>query len=114
MQFCKYFDKDVDSIMDDHIGKLENINLLLAEKRTSLAVLRTAIALFTLPLSVLTILTATSRYYNPLESLHLFLPLLFICFMLIIIGVYLIFRSFRKIKKIDLRIDQLKRNIIRK
>jgi len=100
--------------MDDHIGKLENINLLLAEKRTSLAVLRTAIALFTLPLSVLTILTATSRYYNPLESLHLFLPLLFICFMLIIIGVYLIFRSFRKIKKIDLRIDQLKRNIIRK
>lgn len=100
--------------MDDHIGMLENINLLLAEKRTSLAVLRTAIALFTLPLSVLTILTATSRYYNPLESLHLFLPLLFICFMLIIIGVYLIFRSFRKIKKIDLRIDQLKRNIIRK
>lgn len=100
--------------MDDDISKLENINLLLAEKRTSLAVLRTAIALFTLPLSVLTILTATSRYYNPLESLHLFLPLLFICFMLIIIGVYLIFRSFRKIKKIDLRIDQLKRNIIRK
>jgi len=100
--------------MDDHIGKLENINLLLAEKRTSLAVLRTAIALFTLPLSVLTILTATSRYYNPLESLHLFLPLLFISFMLIIIGVYLIFRSFRKIKKIDLRIDQLKRNILRK
>ena len=30
------------------------ISLLLAEKRTSLAVLRTAIALFTLPLSVYT------------------------------------------------------------
>jgi len=87
---------------------------LLAEKRTSLAVLRTAIALFTLPLSVLTILTATSRYYNPLESLHLFLPLLFICFMLIIIGIYLIFRSFRKIKKIDFKIEKIKRNVIRK
>jgi hypothetical protein len=31
--------------------------------------------------------------------------------MLIIIGVYLIFRSFRRIKKIDLRIEQLKRNV---
>ena len=38
------------------------INLLLAEKRTSLAVLRTGIAIFTLPLSVFTILIATSRY----------------------------------------------------
>ena len=98
--------------MEKYNGKIENINLLLAEKRTSLAVLRTAIAIFTLPLSVLTILTATSRYYNPLESLHLFLPLLFINFLLIIIGVYLIFRSFRRIKKIDLRIEQLKRNVI--
>ena len=97
-----------------HKNELDDINLLLAEKRTSLAVLRTAIALFTLPLSVLTILTATSRYYNPLESLHLFLPLLFICFMLIIIGVYLIFRSFRRIKKIDFKIEKLKENVIRK
>jgi len=101
-------------MIEFHKNELDDINLLLAEKRTSLAVLRTAIALFTLPLSVLTILTATSRYYNPLESLHLFLPLLFICFMLIIIGVYLIFRSFRRIKKIDFKIEKLKENVIRK
>jgi uncharacterized membrane protein YidH (DUF202 family) len=99
---------------ETHDDEINDINLLLAEKRTSLAVLRTAIAIFTLPLSVFTILTATSRYYNPLESLHLFLPLLFINFLLIIIGIYLIFRSFRRIKKIDIRIENLKRNIFKK
>ena len=97
-----------------HKDKFENINLLLTEKRKSLSVLRTAIAIFTLPLSVLTILIATSRYYNPLESLHLLIPLLFVSFMLVILGVYLIFRSFRRIKKIDSRIGLSKRNIIRK
>ena len=40
------------------------ISVLLAEKRTSLAVLRTAIAIFTLPISVFTVLIATSRYYD--------------------------------------------------
>ena len=100
--------------MESHKDKFENINLLLTEKRKSLSVLRTAIAIFTLPLSVLTILIATSRYYNPLESLHLLIPLLFVSFMLVILGVYLIFRSFRRIKKIDSRIGLSKRNIIRK
>jgi len=99
---------------ESYRDKFENINLLLAEKRKSLSVLRTAIAIFTLPLSVLTILIATSRYYNPLESLHLLIPLLFVSFMLVILGVYLIFRSFRRIKKIDSRIGLSKRNIIRK
>ena len=76
----------------------DEISLLLAEKRTSLAVLRTAIAIFTLPLSVFTILIATSNYYNPIESLHLLAPLIIICSVLIMIGVYLIFRSFNRIK----------------
>jgi uncharacterized membrane protein YidH (DUF202 family) len=81
------------------------ISLLLAEKRTSLAVLRTAIALFTLPLSVFTILTATSKYYDPFESLHLIFPLIIINSILIVFGLYLIFRSFMKIKKIDQGIE---------
>ena len=85
----------------------DEISLLLAEKRTSLAVLRTAIAIFTLPLSVLTILTATSKYYNPIESLHLLAPLFIICTILILIGIYLIVRSFRRIKKIDRNIGEL-------
>lgn len=87
----------------------DEISLLLAEKRTSLAVLRTAVALFTLPLSVFTILTATSRYYDPIESLHLIFPLTIINIILIIFGLYLIYRSFKRIRKIDRGIEILKR-----
>jgi uncharacterized membrane protein YidH (DUF202 family) len=86
----------------------DEIGLLLAEKRTSLAMLRTAIAIFTLPLSVFTILIATSKFYDTLESLHLLTPLLIICALLIIIGVYLVYRSFNKIRKIDNDIKDLK------
>jgi hypothetical protein len=40
------------------------IQVLLAEKRTALASLRTGIAVFALPFSVLSVLIATSRYYS--------------------------------------------------
>jgi hypothetical protein len=51
------------------LPKLDNvifgeIQVLLAEKRTALASLRTGIAVFALPLSVLSALIATSRYYS--------------------------------------------------
>ena len=95
--------------MEDSKKELrEEISLLLAEKRTSLAVLRTAIAIFTLPLSVFTILIATSKYYNALESIHLLTPLIIICSVLITIGIYLIYRSFGRIRFIDNDIKKLK------
>jgi uncharacterized membrane protein YidH (DUF202 family) len=51
------------------LPKLDNvifgeIQVLLAEKRTALASMRTGIAVFALPLSVLSALIATSRYYS--------------------------------------------------
>ncbi len=87
----------------------DKIRLLLAEKRTSLSVLRTAIAIFTLPLSVFTILTATSRYYDPFESLHLIFPLIIVNSILILFGLYLIIRSFKRIRKIDHLIEKYKK-----
>ena len=84
------------------------ISLLLAEKRTSLAVLRTAIAIFTLPISVFTVLIATSKYYDIFASLHFFIPLLALCGLLAIFGIYLIFRSFTRIKELDHKIELLK------
>jgi uncharacterized membrane protein YidH (DUF202 family) len=87
----------------------DEITLLLAEKRTSLAVLRTAIAIFTLPLSVFTILIATSKYYDAIDSIHLLTPLLIICSLLIVLGIYLMYRSFNKIRKIDMNIKNLKK-----
>jgi uncharacterized membrane protein YidH (DUF202 family) len=85
------------------------VNLLLAEKRTSLAVLRTGIAIFTLPLSVFTILIATSKYYEISTSLHFIIPLIIICIILVFLGIYFIYRSFKKIKDIDKKIIEIKR-----
>jgi len=59
------------------LPKLDNvifgeIQVLLAEKRTALASLRTGIAVFALPLSVLSVLIATSRYYSMEKVMPLF------------------------------------------
>ena len=76
---------------EDEAVDISRVQLLLAEKRTSLAALRTGIAIFTLPLSVTTVLVTTSRYYNFIENLHYLIPLLFLCALLVGVGTYLIF-----------------------
>jgi len=96
-------------MVEDHNSEIYSaISLLLAEKRTSLAVLRTGIAIFTLPLSVFTVLIATSKYYDVSASLHFIIPLSFICILLVILGLYFILRSFRRIKDIDHKIQKIK------
>ena len=87
---------------------ISQIQLILAEKRTSLSVMRTGIAVFTLPLSVLTILIATSRYYNVFEILALLIPLLVLCIGLVALGIYLIIKSGRSIMHYDAVIKRLK------
>lgn len=87
---------------------VSRIQLILAEKRTTLAVMRTGIGVFTLPLSVVTVLVATSRYYDVLETYHLLIPLLGICAGLIVLGIYLVHRSVRRIRKQDALINKIK------
>jgi uncharacterized membrane protein YkgB len=48
---------------------INEVQLVLAEKRTSLAAMRTGIAVFALPLSVLSVLVATSKYYDIIRTL---------------------------------------------
>jgi len=55
------------------------IQVILSEKRTSLAALRTGIAVFALPLSVLSVLVATSKYYSVGHVMHFLVPLLALC-----------------------------------
>ncbi len=86
---------------------INEIQLVLSEKRTALSVLRTGIAIFALPLSVLTVLVATSRYYNIFEILGLFVPLLVICVGLAIFGVVMMIRSTRNIRRYDRMVDSL-------
>lgn len=88
---------------------LNEVQLLLSEKRTALSSMRTGIAIFAFPLSVLSILIATSRSYNAGEVLHWLIPLVALNVALIALGVYLIFHSFRRIHHYDRVIAEFKR-----
>lgn len=87
---------------------INEIQLILAEKRTSLAAMRTGIAVFALPLSVMSLLIATSRFYDVLHVLHLLIPLAVINLGLIVLGAYLILRAMIKIHHYDRMIQRMK------
>ncbi len=100
------------SMETDEPPKLDNlifgeIQVLLAEKRTALAALRTGIAVFALPLSVLSVLIATSRYYSIGKVMPLLVPLLLLNFGLVVLGSWLIYRSIHRIHHYELRIREL-------
>lgn len=95
--------KDFDSIL------INEVQLILSEKRTALSFMRTGIAVFALPLSVLSVLIATSRFYNFSNVLHLIIPLFILCVILIFLGFYLVIRAIIKIRHYDRIINDLKR-----
>ena len=86
---------------------LGEIQVLLAEKRTSLSALRTGIAIFALPLSVLSVLIATSRYYSIGKVMPLLVPLLLLNFGLVVLVSWLIYRSIHRIHHYERRIREL-------
>ena len=88
---------------------INEVQLLLAEKRTSLATMRRGIAFFALPLSVLSILIATSKYYNVMQVMHLFVPLLASNAALALLGSHLIIQSMIRIRRYDRLILRLRR-----
>ena len=88
---------------------INEIQLLLAEKRTSLSTMRTGIAVLVLPLSVLSVLIATSKYYDMIQVMHLILPLLALCTALVVLGAYLIIRSIMRIRLQDRHILEIKK-----
>lgn len=96
------YEKKRDSII------FNEVQLLLAEKRTSLSVLRTGITVFLLPLSVLSVLVATSKYYDVFRVMILLIPLLVVSAGLIVLGVYLTHHSIIKIRKYDAAIHKLR------
>ena len=96
----------------DDAPKLDNlifgeIQVLLAEKRTALSSLRTGIAIFALPLSVLSVLIATSRYYSMGKVMPLLVPLLLLNLGLVVLGSWLIYRSIHRIHHYERRIREL-------
>jgi uncharacterized membrane protein YidH (DUF202 family) len=85
------------------------IQLILAEKRTSLSVMRTGIAVLALPLGVFSLLVATSRYWSASEVVHLLLGVLVLCLGLVLLGTYLMIHSFLRIRRFEAEIRQLRR-----
>ena len=87
---------------------LGEIQVLLAEKRTALASLRTGIAVFALPMSVLSALIATSRYYSMEKVMPLLAPLMLLNLGLVVLGAWLVFRSIHRIRHFEHRIKDRK------
>lgn len=75
--------------------------------------MRTGIAIFAFPLSVLSILIATSRPYEIGAVLYWLVPLLAITGALIALGTYLIFTSIRRIRHYNRLIDEFKKRYTR-
>jgi uncharacterized membrane protein YidH (DUF202 family) len=98
--------KEEEDITNALVGEIQ---IILAEKRTSLAFMRTGIAVFALPLSVLSALIATSRYYEFASVKNLLIPLLILCAVLIVLGSYLIVRSVVRVHRYDNMIVRIKR-----
>ena len=84
------------------------VQLLLAEKRTSLSALRTGIAVFAFPLSVLSVLIATSKFYEVEKVLLWLVPLVLLNLGLVALGIYLVTRAVLKIRHYDRLLDRLK------
>ncbi len=87
---------------------INEVQLILAEKRTSLALMRTGIAVLALPLSVLSVLIATSKYYNVLHVLHFLVPLGILNLLLTVLGIYLIIRSINRMRHYDRLVRRIK------
>ena len=88
---------------------MNEVQLILAEKRTSLAALRTGIAVFAIPLSIMGVLVATSRYYEIVDVLQLFILVMVMNVLLLALGSYLVLRAIVKLRHEDRMILDIKR-----
>src|SRR5476651_2454858 len=84
------------------------VQLLLAEKRTSLSAMRTGIAVFAFPLSVLSVLIATSKSYEVHKVMLWLVPLVLLNLGMVALGIYLVTRAVIRIQHYDRLIDKLK------
>lgn len=87
---------------------INEAQLILAEKRTSLSAIRTGIAVIALPLSLVGLLIATSKFYDALHVLHWLIPLMVLNAALVLLGSYLIIRSLLRIHHYDRLMKEIK------
>lgn len=76
---------------------MDEVRLILAEKNTAFSLMRTGIAILALPLSIMSLLVATSKYYDVLQVLHFLIPIGILNLALVILSIYLIVQSMKHI-----------------
>jgi uncharacterized membrane protein YidH (DUF202 family) len=82
--------------------------LVLAEKRTHLAMLRTGIAIVALPMSIISFLVATSRFYEIGDNLHFLIPLFMLNLLLSCLGIYMAVRALVRLRQDGRLLENLK------
>lgn len=94
--------------MNENAIIINEAQLILAEKRTHLAMLRTGIAILALPMTLVSFLVATSRFYLIADVLLYLIPLFILCSGLLGLGGYLVIRSVKKLHQDARFLEQLK------
>ena len=88
---------------------IDEVQVLLEEKRTSLSVMRTGIGIFIVQIIIFGILIAASKSYQFLEVLHMTIPFYVINGCLVLLAYYLIITSLIRIRRYDRLITGLKK-----
>ncbi|RME59939.1 hypothetical protein D6779_03130 [Candidatus Parcubacteria bacterium] len=88
---------------------ISELQLLLAEKRTYYAMLRTGVAVFALPLTVIAFLVATSDYHKIFQKPILGTSVLATLLIISLVGILLWQRSLTRIHKINGMIKEIER-----
>lgn len=87
---------------------INEVQLLLAEQRTYYALLRTGIAIFTLPLSVIVFLAATRQYHGLLDRPWLATIIIGVLLCVSLLGAAVAYRADRRIRRIHELIGQIR------
>lgn len=85
----------------DHRIVMGEVQLMLAEKRTAFALLRTGVSVALVPLSLWTVLVATSRLWNVFDVLWMLVPLMIVALALFGLGAYLVAHALSHLRHVD-------------
>lgn len=89
------------AIAVDHKLVMSECQLLLAEKRTSFALLRTGVTVSLVPLSLWSVLIATSKLWSVWDVWWILGPLMIFLVALFVLGIYLIFHAMQHLAHTD-------------
>ena len=89
---------------------MTEVQLLLAEKRTSYALLRTGVTVSLIPVSIWTLLISTSRMWNVFDVLWLFVPVMIVATVLCLLGTWLVLHALAHLQHIERTLEGLRKS----